>query len=568
MNQFEPSAADVVRYDHVIRLTQYRHITGTASQQDIADFITAWKDANAVAPRAGIVYRELCRQAPEWSALAAKEIENPIDAVFLEYLIAEPEVDLDSVPALPAGAETRFDTVQDIHAVAFRFTKSLATAPSGALMFNLFEIDGPPGLEQGFLMGWPARGEFKINEAAVRSTMLHKHLLESASIKAFNRAEIVSAAAYAEGIGRFETAFPRVERAPGGAPGGPPPGAAGGRPPIRSHLGLFEIVALAPPGAPAAGPDMQAVEIDGYGPPEVLTARRVRRPDPGPGQIRIKVHACAINALDIKMRAGDVRHIYPSWFPDVVGYSVAGIVDAVGRGVTTRLLGEEVYGTNDPIQRHGYAEYLIGPERNFCPKPSSLDFPAAASAPSLLATAYGALFLRTNLQAGQSILIHGGAGSVGSLAVQLAKRAGAHVIATASAGNLELLRRIGADVVVDYRAQRFEDFADQVDVVLDTVGGQTRERSWPLIRPGGVLASLVPPPPDLDPARPADVAAFMVHGHPDIGAILPEMTRLIDAGELELPPVAEVFPLAQAARAHSVSEGGSQRGRIVLIPGE
>lgn len=566
MNQFEPSAADVVRYDHVVRLTQYRPIAATLSAQDAADFIAAWKATNAD-PLPGVVYRELCHQVPEWSALAAREIQNPIDAVFLEYLIAEPAVDLDSVPALPADAETQFDTVQDIHTVAFRFTKSPADAPSGALMFNLFEIDGPPGLEQGFLMGWPPRGEFKINEAAVRSTMLHKHLLASASIKAFNRAEISSAAGYAEGVDRFEAAFPRLDRAPG-TPSGQPPGAGGDRPPVRSHLGLFKIVALATPGAPASGPDMQAVELDGYGPPEVLTPRRVRRPDPAPGQIRIKVHACAINALDLKMRAGQVRHIYPSWFPDVVGYSVAGVVDAVGRGVSTRRVGEEVYGANDPIQRHGYVEYLVGPERNFCPKPSSMDFPAAASAPSLLATAYGALFMRTNLQAGQSILIHGGAGGVGRLAVQLAKRAGAHVIATASAGNLDLLRRIGADVVVDYRAQRFEDFADQVDVVLDTVGGPTRERSWPLIRPGGVLASLVPPPPDIDPSRPQGVTAFMVHGHPDIGAILPDMTRLIDAGELELPPVAETFPLAHAARAHSVSESGSQGGRIVLVPGE
>jgi len=405
-------------------------------------------------------------------------------------------------------------------------------------------------------MGWPPRGEFKIHEAAVRSTMLHKHLVTPASIKAFNRAEITSAAGYAEGIDRFEAAFPRLDRAAG---------APGTQPPVRSHLGLFEIVALAPPGAPLPGPEMRAIELDAYGPPPVLTARSVRRPDPAPGQIRVKVRACAINPLDVKMRSGHVRHIYPSWFPDVLGYSVAGIVDAVGRGVTTRTVGEQVYGINDPVMRHGYAECIVGPERNFYPKPSSMDFPAAAAAPSLFATAYGALFLRTNLQAGQTILIHGGAGAVARLAVQLAKRSGAHVIATASTGNLDLLRHLGADVVVDYRTQRFEDFAQGVDVVLDTVGGQTRERSWPLIRPGGVLASLLPPPPDLDPARPPNVAAFMVHGHPDIGEIMPEMTRLIEEGELELPEVAAVFPLEQAAEAHRAYENDSPRGRIVLV---
>ena len=563
MSAFEPSPADVVRYDHVIRLTQYRYAAGSPSPQEISDFIAAWKEANATAPLSGVLYRELCRQVPEWSALAAKEAQNPIDAVFLEYLIAEPGVDLDAVPALPAGGEQHYSIVGDVHQVAFRFTKPDAGTPSGALMFNLFEIDGPAGLEQGFLMGWPPRGAFKIAETAVRSTMLHHHMLTPASIKAFNRAEIAGAAAYAEGIDRFEAAFPRVDRAPGA--GGPPPGATGPRPPVRSHLGLFEIVAVAPPGAPAAGPDMAAVELDAYGPPQALVARTVRRPDPGPGQIRVKVAASAINPLDVRMRSGEVRFIYPSWFPDVLGYSVSGVIDAVGRGVTARTVGEQVYGINDPIMRHGYAEYVVGPERNFYPKPSAMDFPTAAAAPSLFATAYGALFLRTNLQAGQTILIHGGAGAVARMAVQMAKQAGARVIATASAGNLDLLRHLGADVVVDYRNQRFEDFAHGVDAVLDTVGGETRARSWPLIRPGGVLASLQPPPPDLDPARPANVQAFMVHGHPDIGEIMPEMTRRLEAGELDFPEIAAVFPLDQAAAAQAAYENDSPRGRIVLV---
>ena len=168
MSAFEPSPADVVRYDHVIRLTQYHHTAGSPSPQETADFIAAWKESNATAPLSGVLYRELCRQVPEWSALAAKEAQNPIDAVFLEYLVAEPGVDLDAVRALPPGQEQRYSIVEDLHTVAFRFTKSPADAPSGALMFNLFEIDGPAGLEQGFLMGWPPRGEFKIGETAVR----------------------------------------------------------------------------------------------------------------------------------------------------------------------------------------------------------------------------------------------------------------------------------------------------------------------------------------------------------------------------------------------------------------
>jgi hypothetical protein len=441
------SPADLVRYDHVIRLTQFRCREAIPTQLDLDTFIAAWNESNARTSVPGVLYRELCRQVPRWSAMAAKEIDIPIDADFLEYLVAEPGVDLDSLTALPASEAHRYSIVQDLHMVAFRFAKPSPDAPSGALMFNLFEIDGPPSVEQGFLMGWPARGEFKIDEKAIRSTILHQRVLPDATITAFNRAEISSAADYARGIDRFEAAFPRSARTAAGGTG-----PSGAEPPrIRSHLGLFEIVAQSAPGAPAVNPEMAAVVMEGYGDPDVLQLQRVRRPDPGPGQIRIKVRACAVNPLDVRMRSGQVREFYPPWFPDVLGFSIAGVVDAVGRDVTTPAVGEAVYGVNHPIRRHCYSEYVVAPANSFCRKPGSMDFPAAATAPSLVTTAYGALFVRTNLEAGQTILIHGGSGGVGSYAVQLAKQAGAHVIATASAKNVDGVRRLGADVVVDYR---------------------------------------------------------------------------------------------------------------------
>lgn len=560
MRTIDLSPSDIVAYDHVIRLTQYRYRDGTPAQSDIDGFIDAWTESNAASAVAGVRYRELCRQVPEWTAMVAREVENPIEAVFLEYLVAEPDVDLDALSALPASEAHRYTVVQDVHTVAFRFAKASSGAPSGALMFNLFEIDGPASMEQGFLMSWPARGEFKIREEATRSTMLHHRLLPHATIKAFNRAEISSAAAYAEGIDRFEAAFPRAARV-----AGDDPRPEGVKPPIRSHLGLFEIVAVSPPGAPAKGPDMAAVVLDEYGGPEVLRLRQVRRPDPGPGQIRVKVRASAVNPLDVRMRSGQVRHIYPPWFPDVLGMSIAGIVDAVGRGVTTPAVGDAVYGVSHPVKRHGYAEYIVAPANYFYRLPSAMDFPAAAAAPSVIATAYALLFLRTDLQAGQTVLIHGGSGSVGSYAVQLAKLAGARVIATASTANLDRVRGLGADVVVDYRTQRFEDFAQDVDVVLDTVGGETRDRSWPLIRRGGVLASLQPPPPDQTVAERYGVQAFMVHGHPDIGEILPEMTHRLESAELAFPEIAATFPLDQARQAHSAFENDSPRGKIVLV---
>jgi NADPH:quinone reductase-like Zn-dependent oxidoreductase len=279
----------------------------------------------------------------------------------------------------------------------------------------------------------------------------------------------------------------------------------------------------------------------------------------------VAVKASAVNPLDVKMRSGEVSAIYPSWFPDVLGYSVSGVVDAVGYGVTSLTVGQHVYGINNPITRHGYAEHVIAPARFFHPTPTSLEFSAAAAAPSIFATAWGALFLRANLQAGQTVLIHGGSGAVGGCAVQLAKLAGARVIATAGTPNVDRVRKLGADVVVDYRLERFEDAARDVDLVLDTVGGETRERSWSLLRRGGSLASLLPPPPDAATAAKYGVQAFMVHGHPDVGAIMPEMTRLLESGRLAPPDVAAVFPLARAAEAHDLYETASPRGRIVLV---
>jgi NADPH:quinone reductase-like Zn-dependent oxidoreductase len=523
-------------------------------------FVSAWKDAFGSSPADGVVYRELCRQVQEWSKLAQKEIDNPIQAQFIEYMVVEPWVNLAQLPPLPPGQESSYTVVEDEHSVAFRFCKESSTQTSGALMFNLFEIDGPAGMEQGFLMAWPPRGAFKFNEQAIIATVLHQRMRPRATIKAFNRVEVTSAEDYAEGIERFEAAFPRGERKSLG--GGSP---AGGSSPIRSHLGLFEIVALAPVKSVPRAETMKAVVAHSYGPPSVLTVQEVSRPEPGPGQIRVRVRASAINPLDVKMRSGDVRHIYPAWFPEVYGYSVSGIVDALGDGARTRSIGEEVYGINNPIMRHGYAEYLCGPETNFYPKPTNMDFVTAAAAPSIFATAYGALFLRFHLQAGQTVLIHGGSGVIGSCAVQLAKQAGARVIATASTANVERVRALGADIVIDYKTQRFEDFAQGVDLVVDTVGGSTRERSWGLIRKGGALASLLPPTPDSARAVQLGIEAFMVHGHPNIVEIMPEMTRRLQTGELSFPEIAKTYPLHEAAAAHQDFEQSSPRGRLVLL---
>ncbi len=309
---------------------------------------------------------------------------------------------------------------------------------------------------------------------------------------------------------------------------------------------------------------MKAMVAREFGPPSVLRLENVPLPSPGPGQVRIKAVASSINPLDVKMRSGDVRNILSGLVSRGLWVLVSGVVDAVGAGVTTRSPGEEVFGITNPIMRHGYAEYLCGPELNFYPKPTNMDFATAAAAPSIFATAFGALF-SIPVESGRDCVDTRGLGVIGSCAVQLAKQVGARVVATASAPNVERVRALGADVVVDYKTHRFEDFAQGVDLVLDTVGGETRDRSWGLIRKGGALASLLPPPPDPATAARYGVQAFMVHGHPNISEIMPEMSRRLQTGELAFPEIAGTYPLAEAATAHQRFELSPPRGRLVLL---
>ncbi len=241
--QTSPSA--LLRYDSVVRVTQYVWL-GTARRLR-SRFLIAWQEEFGASSPQGVGYRELCRQVPEWSGLASREIDNPIEAAFIEYMIVEPWVDLLTIPALPEGWQASYSTIADIHSVAFHFSKESAGAAPGALMFNLFEIDGPAEMEQGFLMAWPPRGEFKIHEPAVISTVLHQRMLPDARVKAFNRVEATSAEDYAGGIDRFQEAFPRAERK-----------AARRRPRVVSHpsaaISGYSRLQRSPPPNPAFRP--------------------------------------------------------------------------------------------------------------------------------------------------------------------------------------------------------------------------------------------------------------------------------------------------------------------------
>jgi len=234
---------------------------------------------------------------------------------------------------------------------------------------------------------------------------------------------------------------------------------------------------------------MKAIRIHQYGGPEVLAQVEMQCPTPGPDEVLIKVRAASVNPLDWKMRAGLVKKIFPLTFPATLGRDVSGTVEEAGDNVTQFKRGDEVYA----LVSGGYAEYVVAKETAVAKKPRTLDHVQAAAVPAVGLTALQALFEVAQLSAGQKVLIHAAAGGVGNFAVQLAKARGAYVIGTASSKNHPLLNELGVDQAVDYRKTRFEDVVREVDVVLDTVGGETQERSFKVLKKGGILVSLVQP---------------------------------------------------------------------------
>ena len=214
-------------------------------------------------------------------------------------------------------------------------------------------------------------------------------------------------------------------------------------------------------------------------------------------------------------------------------------------------IGDEVYSIPDPTRNGAYADYIVVRESELALKPNSLHHIRAAAVPLAALTAWQSLFDTAQLQPGQRVLIHAGSGGVGHFAVQLAKWKGAYVFATASTKNQDLLRELGVDKAIDYTQQRFEDVARNIDIVLDTIGGETQERSWSVLKKGGVLVSLVQPPSE-EKAKELGVRAAFVAGHPS-GAQLAEIAKIIDAGKLA-PVIDRILPLSRsAARARAQS---------------
>jgi len=307
--------------------------------------------------------------------------------------------------------------------------------------------------------------------------------------------------------------------------------------------------------------NMKAVRIHNYGGPEVLRFEDAPRPQPGNGEVLVRIHAAAVNPVDWKVRAGRLKERIQYPLPLIPGWDFSGVVEATGPGVTRLKKGDEVYARPDIARNGAYAEYIVAKESEVALKPKSVDHVQAAAIPLAALTAWQALFDTAGLSAGQKVLIHGAAGGVGSFAVQLAKWKGAHVIGTASGRNQSFLRDLGVDEPIDYEKTRFEDVVHDVDVVLDTIGGDTQKRSWKALKKGGILVSIVSPPSAEEAAK-LGVRSGYVFVQPSASQ-LAEIAKLVDSGKLK-PVVEAVLPLAEARRAQEMNETGHTRGKIVL----
>jgi NADPH:quinone reductase-like Zn-dependent oxidoreductase len=296
----------------------------------------------------------------------------------------------------------------------------------------------------------------------------------------------------------------------------------------------------------------------------VLAVEEVAKPEPIPTEVQVRVHGAGVNPVDFKTRAGKGVSGILGELPVCLGWDVSGVVSEVASGVTRFKVGEEVFGMPwFPRQAGAYAEYVTAPSRHFAAKPHALSLEEAAALPLAGLTAWQIVVDTIQLEAGADVLVHGAAGGVGHLAVQIAKARGANVIGTARAEQADWLRELGVERTIDYKSERFEDLVADLDAVIDFTGGYG-ERSLPVLRPGGMLVSVPSGVPQevLDQAARSERRAtgFLVEPDP-VG--LAGLSHLVETGQLQVK-VDRVFDLEQAADAHRLAEAGHSGGKIVL----
>lgn len=331
---------------------------------------------------------------------------------------------------------------------------------------------------------------------------------------------------------------------------------------------------------------MKTFMIERYGDKAGVLAGEMPDPQVGADDVLVRIHAASVNPLDLKIRDGDFKAILPYRLPLILGNDLAGVVVQVGRAVTRFAVGDEVYARPDKDRIGTFAELIAVHQDDVAIKPATLTMAEAASLPLVVLTAWQALVERAQVRPDQKVLIHAGAGGLGTIAVQLAKELGAHVATTASTANVDLVKELGADVVVDYRQQAFETVLDSYDVVLDTLGGETLNKSLQVLKPGGKAIS-VAGPPDAAFARELGANAILRLAMSALsfktrrrakrrgvtysflfmkasGDQLRKLTPLIDAGKIR-PVVDRVFPFDQTREAMEyVEKGRAKAGKVVV----
>jgi NADPH:quinone reductase-like Zn-dependent oxidoreductase len=306
---------------------------------------------------------------------------------------------------------------------------------------------------------------------------------------------------------------------------------------------------------------MKAIRMHEYGGPEVLKFEEAPKPQIKSDEILIKVHASSVNPVDWKIREGRRKDKFPSDLPLTPGWDVSGVVEEIGSGIKDFKPGDEVYGRPDPTKNGAYAEYIAVKGNQVCIKPKSITHDEAAAVPLACLTAWQGLFDFGLLKLGQKVLIHAASGGVGSFAVQLAKWKGAYVIGTSSKNNIDFVKQLGADEVIDYKQDRFEKILRDIDLVFDTIGGETQKKSIQVVRSGGILITTLEPVSQKEAfEKNIHLQGFIVQSYPHQ---LKLIARLIDEGVLKIF-ISKIFPLEEAAEAQRLSELGHTRGKTVL----
>jgi len=310
---------------------------------------------------------------------------------------------------------------------------------------------------------------------------------------------------------------------------------------------------------------MKAVRIHAYGDRSVLQFEDAPKPEVKPDEALVRIVAAAVNPIDWKIRQGHLKAFVPYVFPLTLGWDFSGVIEELGSEVSTFAVGDAVFSRPEVRRDGSYAEYIAVRAVELARKPKTISHVEAASIPLAGITAWESIVAVGTLAAGQTVLIHAASGGVGSLAVQIAKWRGARVVATTSKANVELVRSLGADQVIDYRSERFAEKVKDVDLVVDTIGGEVQASSWSVLRRGGILVSTVSVP-SVERAAALGVRSAHILIGPD-AAVLDQLSGLIDSGKLRTLIGGE-FALRNIADAHALSESGRTVGKIVLYVGQ